>query len=439
MKRPSLLAVGDGIVPTGFSRVLHSLLARLQSRFKIYHLALGYRGDPIDLEWPIFSSDPREETPERLAALIDRVDPQIVLLLNDVGFLGQLAQSLRNHPRRRDFHLVGYCALDHSPLPIDCLPPLQDLDHLVLYTATARRDVESSLARFRTENEPEADFPPISVIAHGIDSERFRPHPPGVASRRARKKVAGEALFNGQSTEEWFVVLNANRNQPRKRIDLTLQGFALFAADKGDDVRLFLHMGAQDLGWPIFELAKRLGVEDRLICSTSDAVLPNVSDETLNHIYNLCDVGISTAEGEGWGLVPFEHAATGAAQVVPNHTAYRELWTGSAEMVEPATTVVDPGNLVESHLVSPQAVADALERLYRDPGRLSEMSKAAYRNATRPDFSWDLVADEWLCLFGSMLDRHRLVEEPSNPSCLTVADTSKLESLQAPMEPPPAQ
>ena len=404
MKNPTLLAVGDGIVPTGFSRVIHSLLTRLKNRFQVHHLALGYRGEPIDLEWPIVSGHPHEEVAEKLVTLIHQINPQIVLLVNDVGLLGHLAQVLRDHPKRPNFYLVGYCALDHGPLPTDCLPPLLNLDRLVLYTQTARSYVENSLAEFRTEGATENTFPPISVIAHGIDSNRFRPHHPDIACRRARKKAAGNVLFKGHAAEEWFVVLNANRNQPRKRIDLTLQGFALFAADKDDTVRLFLHMGAQDQGWPIFELAKRLGIEDRLLCSTADAVLPNVSDETLNHVYNLCDVGLSTAEGEGWGLVPFEHAATGAAQVVPNHTAYRELWTGSAEMVEPVTTTVDRENLVESHLVSPQGVAEALERLYRDSNHLSEMSQAAYENATFPGYSWDSVAGEWAQLFKSVLD-----------------------------------
>jgi len=42
-----------------------------------------------------------------------------------------------------------------------------------------------------------------------------------------------------------------------------------------------------------------------------------LDDRELNLLYNACDVGLNTASSEGWGMVSFEHAATGAAQIVP--------------------------------------------------------------------------------------------------------------------------
>ena len=47
---------------------------------------------------------------------------------------------------------------------------------------------------------------------------------------------------------------------------------------------------------------------------------PNVEVDMLNTIYNVCDVGVNTCKGEGWGLVNFEHVACKIAQVIPNHT-----------------------------------------------------------------------------------------------------------------------
>lgn len=38
-----------------------------------------------------------------------------------------------------------------------------------------------------------------------------------------------------------FLVLNANRNQKRKRIDITLKAFAALARDKPENVKLLLH------------------------------------------------------------------------------------------------------------------------------------------------------------------------------------------------------
>ena len=73
-------------------------------------------------------------------------------------------------------------------------------------------------------------------------------------------------------------------------------------------------MAEKDLGWHIKELLetelRRRGVDP----TQRVALTPNMNyhaappDEALNLIYNACDVGINTANGEGWGLVPFEHA-----------------------------------------------------------------------------------------------------------------------------------
>ena len=58
-----------------------------------------------------------------------------------------------------------------------------------------------------------------------------------------------------------------------------------------------------------------------------------LSDADLNRLYNACAIGLNTSAGEGFGLVSFEHAATGAPQVVPDHDALRPVtprpaWSG---------------------------------------------------------------------------------------------------------------
>src|ERR1043166_5032133 len=163
-----------------------------------------------------------------------------------------------------------------------------------------------------------------------------------------------------------FIVLNANRNMPRKRIDITMQGFAIFARDKPPNVKLYLHMATEDTGWNVVILAKRYGICDRLMMTQADNKRPQFSDEQLNLLYNACDVGITTTTGEGWGMVSFEHAATRAAQIVPRHTSLANLWDGAAEFIDPVMTLTYPGNLTDAHMVPADGVAAALERVYRD-------------------------------------------------------------------------
>jgi glycosyltransferase involved in cell wall biosynthesis len=188
-----------------------------------------------------------------------------------------------------------------------------------------------------------------------------------------------------------------------------MQGFAQFARDKPRNVKLYLHMATEDTGWNVLILAKRYGIYDRLMMTRADNVRPAFADEQLNLLYNACDVGLTTVTGEGWGMVSFEHAATKAAQIVPRHTSLEELWRGAAEFVEPGIKLTNPGNLTDAHIVSPEGVAAALQKVYEDREYRESLAEAAYRNATRPELNWNRIAARWKRLFGE------LGEEPAQP------------------------
>jgi glycosyltransferase involved in cell wall biosynthesis len=222
------------------------------------------------------------------------------------------------------------------------------------------------------------------------------------------RRAARQRLFPDDPTwHDAFVVLNANRPMPRKRIDLTLEGFARFAHGKPPTVKLMLHHAIMDADEraALVSLAANLGLTDRLYLSPLDA--PPLADSDLNLVYNACDVGLNTALGEGWGLVSFEHAATGATQVVPDHSACAELWSDAAELL-PTEETYDPHlSPLTMGVTSPAAVAAALDRLYADPDHLRARSLTAYRNATQPAYHWDQIATQWHGLFAEILERPR--------------------------------
>jgi glycosyltransferase involved in cell wall biosynthesis len=113
---------------------------------------------------------------------------------------------------------------------------------------------------------------------------------------------------------------------------------------------------------------------------------------------------VNTATAEGWGLVSFEHAATGAAQVLPRHSAFACLWEESAVLVEPAA-VRQLFPHLEERIVDAADVAAAFETLYSDRAHRTGMAQAAYRNATRPQFAWSHIAEQWKTLFFQQLGR----------------------------------
>ncbi len=155
----------------------------------------------------------------------------------------------------------------------------------------------------------------------------------------------------------------------------------------------------------IVALAGGLDLTDRIYLSPLDA--PPLSDADLNLVYNACDVGLNTALGEGWGLVSFEHAATGASQIVSDNSACAELWPGAADLL-PTVETYDPRlSPLTMGATSPAAIAAALDRHYSDSEHLRARSLSAYQNATQSAYDWDQIAAQWHNLFTEILEQPR--------------------------------
>ena len=393
--KPKVLVVGDAAAPTGFSRVTSSIMTRLIDRYEFHQLGINYVGGPHGEPWSVYpASDGLRDRHgvKRVAGVVSMIRPDIVLLVNDLGLVAQylVAMSSLEHPPR----VMAYMPVDSGPVALDFVRHAASLDRIVVFNQFAADTLEAAGDAVRAE-EPSFILPPVSVVPHGVDTSVFRPlFATSGNVVEARKAARRQLLPGSDSYANTFIVLNANRNQPRKRIDVTIAGFAQFAADK-PDARLYLHMGMSDLGWDIRELARRHGIMDQLIITHEATGQPASSPEQLNRIYNACDIGINTSEAESWGLTAFEHAATAAAQIVPGHTGTGEIWASVAELLRPSLQLTSPGSLTASELIDPKTVAATLERLYHDPELLQKRSLAAYEHATQRRYHWDTVADSF--------------------------------------------
>jgi D-inositol-3-phosphate glycosyltransferase len=393
--RPKILIIGDAVAPTGFARVIRSIFEPLHEHYELHQLATRFDGGPHNYPWKLYPAGKGKSRYgfDQLAPLIDQLQPAIVFLLYDIVFQVQYLEYLRKAQWRP--RLVFYSPVESGPIAPEIMQRLGGLSRYVVFTEYGREEIENALRTVR-ESDPAFQFPDLEVIPHGIATEKFFPLPDKAEARRHMR------LDNAEHRDA-FIVLNANRNMPRKRIDLTIHGFALFAKDKPANVKLYLHMATEDTGWNVLILAKRHGIFDRLIMTQADNSRPTFSDEQLNYLYNACDVGITTTTGEGWGMPSFEHAATRAAQIVPRHTSLADLWKGAAEFIDPVMTLTWPGNLTHAHIVTPQGVAAALQRLYEDRAHREALANAAFRNATRPELRWSAIAERWRQLFDELL------------------------------------
>jgi glycosyltransferase involved in cell wall biosynthesis len=180
----------------------------------------------------------------------------------------------------------------------------------------------------------------IDVLGHGFERDIFQT----MNKMEIRKKL-------GLPTDG-FIITNLNRNQPRKRYDILIMAFVELLV-KYPTKPIFLMCicdKGEKGGWWLFELFTRelklrnVPVErfgNRLMLSSQDM---SFRDEDINMFYNIADVGISTADGEGWGLCNFEQMGVGIPQVVPDVGGFKEYCTKeNSVVVKPKTRMYLPG------------------------------------------------------------------------------------------------
>ena len=397
-----LLSVGVSREASGFGRQLGSAFAHLADRYEVHHVGIDYLGGRIDGAWTIHpAAGPSDiDGCGAIAALAPVLRPAVVLVTNDLWKVGPAVAAARRWAR--DARLVVSSPVDGEIISPDLVDFLAEVACLAVYTEAARTTVANA-ARAHFGADATELLPRIRVVPHGVDTTVFRPLD---ERSRAQSRLSARRRLFPDSPQLWesFIVLNANMNLGRKRLDLTLDGFARFARDLPPNVRLLIHSKWRDWACDVSCESEKLGVADRLLTVTGGDTLCAASDVVLNLIYNATDVGLSTSMGEGWGFVPLEHAAAGVAQIVPRHSALAEIWQDSAEFIEPAGRFAPPGAPCAWQFVSADDVAAALQRLYRDPVRLSAVAAACYANATRSDYRWAEVAARWDRLLSSLVD-----------------------------------
>lgn len=376
-----ILWYGDILSNTGFGRVTHSILEYLQKNHEIVVVGINYSGDPHDLPFKVYPAAAKNPQDRfgigRLPEIVDTEKPDFIICLNDIWVVNQVWERVHLLKDQYKFKFIAYFPLDSQWYIESHMRFVKDWDFAITFT------IEQAQRVMQLGVKPKL----LGVIPHGVETSKFFP----LDKLEARKQL--------QIPEDKYIVLNANRNQPRKQIDLTIKAFAEFAVNK-DDTMLYLHMSEKDLGWDIraiFETEmKRRGLksEQRLLMTTTNIDYCNApADELLNLIYNASDVGVNTANGEGWGLVSFEHAACKKPQVLPNHTSFAEVWKNKALLADVAAWIYDKDLGVERGIVDIKDMANKMTSLYKDKELTEKVANDCYEVTTNPSYRWDKIAE----------------------------------------------
>ena len=376
-----ILWYGDILSNTGFARVTHSILEHLSSHHEIVAYGINYNGDPHNLPFRVYPASAGNPSDRfgigRLPQIVEAEKPDFIICLNDIWIVNQVWERVHLLKDSLKFKFIAYFPIDSEYYVSTLLRYVKDWDFAITFS------VEQANRLMRQGVKPKL----MGVIPHGLDEGKFFP----MEKNEARKQL--------RIPEDQFIVLNANRNQPRKQIDLTIKAFAKFAKDK-PDTRLYLHMSEKDLGWDVRAIfdteMRRNGIDpaERMIMTSNNInYMDAPPDELLNKIYNACDVGINTANGEGWGLVPFEHASCKRPQVLPNHTSSSDIWKESAELADVAAWIYDKDLGVERGIVDVDDMAERLTKLYSDKEHYEKVAQACFKTTQDPSFRWDKISE----------------------------------------------
>ncbi|NBV77040.1 glycosyltransferase [bacterium] len=377
---------------TGYSKVSHGILTELAKHpwlhithfgiQKFHELSNVFRPYPpgvdvIDvaaLEKPLQQGFGYGILPD----VIRKKKPQVVMIYNDMAVVTQFMEAIRKSGIPRNFQLWVYCDqvyTKQNQIFLDILN--RDADRVFAFSPYWKKCLkDQNITR------------PVDVLLHGFNSKQFF----SVPRELARKQLS--------LPPDVFLFLNLNRNQPRKRYDILLMAFVelLVKYPTKPIYLLCICDRGEKGGWDLFNIfsheLKLRGVAIEQFANRLIITAQNMSfkDEEINLFYNAADVGISTADGEGWGLCQFEQMGVGVPQVVPDIGGYKEFCSSeNSSLITPTIRYYLPGAFSpvggEAMACDPHDVCLAMEEYLLNNDKKEAHGKAAKEKVLK--YTWE--------------------------------------------------
>lgn len=390
MAKRKVLFIGDAACDSGFARGTHNYLEALLPTWDVVVLGLNYRGDQHPYPYHIYPAWSGGDLfgIRHIHHVMGIEKPDLVIIQNDPwnipAYMKQF-DRLKHRPV-----MMGVIAVDG----LNCRGwALKGLDHVVFWTEFARREAVKGGWDGSS-----------SVVPLGVDLKTYYPSEDKVAAR--------QALGLPDFTHNGWIVLNVNRNQPRKRLDLSLRYFAEWYHSRAahQNSYLYLHVAPTgDMGYDCDQLSAYYGLQGHVILAQPE-VYHGSTEKELATTYHAANVVLSTTQGEGWGLTTLEAMACGIPTIVPDWAALGEWAKGAARLVECTQTSVNPNgvNVIGGVPGGNETVAE-LHKLFNDEELYNTTRGNGIRLAARPEFRWEHIgarfAEEVEIAYGRAIDR----------------------------------
>jgi len=382
---------------TGYSKVSHGILEQLAKNpnLDLTHFGFqrhpqtppGFRDYPSNVA--VIDAATLENPPQQgfgyghLVDVIRKKQPHVIMIYNDMAVVTRFLEEIRKSGIPRTFKIWVYCDQVYDCQLQGMIDVLnRDADRVFTFTSYWKKQLkEQGITR------------PLNILGHGFDPRVFYTVP---------RELARKSL---KLPDEPFVIMSLNRNQPRKRYDLIIMAFVELLVKYPTKAILLLCIcdKGEKGGWWLFEIfvreLKKRGVPieqfgNRLMISSQDMVF---KDEDINVLYNIADVGISAAEGEGWGLCTFEQMGVGIPQIVPDIGGYKEFCTAQNSVpVKPKYSYYLPSVYSpvggEAHVCDPHDLCMAIEEYLNDSEKKAKHGAKA--KETVLGYTWEKVTAE---------------------------------------------
>jgi glycosyltransferase involved in cell wall biosynthesis len=306
--------------------------------------------------------------------------PDVIVIFNDSVIVSNFLIELKKEPQiiSKKVRIIVY---------LDQVYPTQRIDLLSIIAETAHHII-SFTDYWKKELLKQNVNIPITTLMHAFDDETFKP------------------LKSKKPPNAPMLVLNLNRNQPRKRLDIMAMAMAqLFIKRPDANINFVIGSDARNGAWDVpfivqvelsrtFEMSKVQYFMGRVLTLNNAG---RMTDVEINELYNHTDVGLNTCCGEGVGLNQLEHAGVGKPQIVPALGGLTDyLNDKNAILLEPKYRLwaINGVELMggEQRFVDPVDVADAVLKYYDDSVLREEHGAQARKDMLK--LNWADVATQ---------------------------------------------
>lgn len=331
MKKRILWHSDSPTCATGFGNVARSLLAELYDpeQWELTVIGINHAGEPYSTKdypylepnghntglWPAMDNGGMFAMygMNKVVQFAQTGTYDVLFILQDPFILGLYLPKLLEVREKleKKFKIIFYFPIDVAPIRDSwAADVVSKIDFPVAYTEFGRREIQRVCPDLA-----------MDVINHGLDTDLYKPII-GEARTMIRKMVFP------QVPDDWFLVMNVNRNQPRKDLARTFEAFAKFHK-KNPKSFLYIHAAKEDAGGNMEEIADHFGLQVGKDWSYPDprVFTPNkgLPLEMMPQIYACADLMVSTTLGEGHGLSMTESMGCGIPVLFPRNSSMIEI------------------------------------------------------------------------------------------------------------------